>query len=211
MRGQKVLTWRNYPAGSAPAEGLPGTVEIERPTARPTLEGMVLVPFFQALIIGVVAGLLITWALVDWLEALAGWWPAGGVAVLACFGLSFVAKVASAEATLWTVERIIGQDLTGDKVIGKPEAHLVTITGPGASMLTPEERKRAQFITFIRAIAATGDTSRERFEASLGRGQYEEFRDALIHVGWARWIDPENHRLGWELIEDPEVIIEGVM
>jgi len=212
MRGQKVLTWRNYPAGSAPAEGLPGTVEIERPTARPTLEGMVLVPFFQALIIGVVAGLLLTWLLVDVLSWVDGWWPTWWVAVLTCFGLAFMVKVGACEATLWQVERIIGADITGDQVIGKPpEAHLVTLTGPGASTLTPEERKRAEFVSFVRGVEATGDGGYERWEPVLGRDTYTEFRDALLRCGLAEWGDVDNHRLGWRLTCPAEAIVQAVM
>jgi len=207
-----VVTWRNYQAGNAPTEGLPGTYEIERPTARPTLEGMVLVPLFQALIIGVTAGVLVTWLLVDVLEAVESWWPTWWVATLFCFGLAFVAKAANAEATLWTVERFIGTDLTGDRVVGKPpEAHLVTITGPGASRLTPEERKRAQFIQFVRAVEATGDGGYERWERVLGRERYLEFRDALLRAGLAQWRDPDNHRLGWRLTRSADEIIQAVM
>ena len=209
MRGHKVLTWRNYPAGSAPAEGPPGTVEIERPTARPTLEGMVLVPFFQAIIIGVTVGLLITWALVDWLKALDGWWPAGGLLVLACFGLAFVGKVANAEATLWTVERIIGADITGDQVVGKPSAHdHIIIAGPGASTMTPEERLRAEFTQFIQGCAV--DTSMRRWERIIGREKYQQWRNGLIRLGWAEWIKDDEPKQGWKLTRPPNEIIEAV-
>lgn len=185
--------------------------EVERPMARPTVEGHVVVPFCQAMIIGGTVGLLATWGLVE-LEVVRHWWPAGGLLMLAAFGLAFLVKVSSAEATLWTVERVIGADLDRDGTVGKPEDHdHIILAGPGPTTLTPAERKRGQFVTFVRAIGATGDTSRERFEGSLGRQRYEEFRNALIGSGLAQWVDPDNHRQGWELARDPAAIIQGVM
>lgn len=210
MRGRRVITWRRYQAGDAAAQELPG-YEVERPTARPTLESQVLVPLLQAMIIGLVGGLLSTWLLADLLEVVDGWWPSAGLLVLATFGLTFVAKVGAAEATLWVTERTLGVDLDRDGVVGKPEAHIVTVAGPGCSTLTPEERKRAKFVTFVRAVGVTGDGGYTRWERRLGRDRYLEFRDALLKTGLATWRDPDNHRLGWELTRPAEEIIRAVL
>lgn len=194
-------------AGEAPAGSW---YEVERPTGPPTVEGMVLVPLLQSLILGTVIGVLASWVLVEVLEV-AKWWPATGVLSLACFGIAFVFKCSGAEATLWMVERTIGMDLDRDGAVGRPEAHIVTVAGPGASRRTPEEQKRVELVTFVRAVGATGDSARERFEPTIGRARYEEFRDALLRAGLARWIDPGNHRLGWDLAKDPEEIVRGIM
>lgn len=213
MRGRRVTRWTQYYQSDGDAvQDLPG-YEVERPTARPTLEAQVLVPLFQAAVIGLVAGLLTTWLLVDVLDAVRSWWPAAGLLMLATFGLSFVAKVGAAEATLWSVERWLNADLSGDGVVGRPEpeAHIVTVIGPGASTLSPEERKRAKFITFIQGVEATGDGGYDRWEPVLGRDRYLEFRDALLRCGLATWRDPDNHRLGWDLTRSAEQIVKGVM
>jgi len=171
----------------------------------------VLVPFLQAFVIGVCAGLILTWLLVDVAKTAGSWWPSLGLAVVACFGLAFVSRVSSVEGTLWTVERVIGRDITGDKIVGPPphDDHII-IAGPNSSTLTKKERKRAQFIEFLRGCEATGDTGHQRWAPKLGRSRYEEFRDALIAGGVAEWRNPDNHRVGWSLTYPADEIIRRV-
>ena len=211
VRGRRVTAWRRYyQSDGAAVQDLPG-YEVERPVGKVTVAGQFIVPLLQATVIGITAGLLSTWCLADLLEVVDGWWPAAGVLILAAFGLAFASRMSASESTLWTVERVIGRDITGDDVIGDPQAHIVTITGPGASTSTPEERKRAKFVGFVRAVEASGDGGYERWEPVLGRDRYLEFRDALLRCGLATWRDPDNHRLGWELTRSAEQIVKAVM
>lgn len=176
---------------------MPSSIETERPIAQPSVSANVLVPFLQAIILSVSSSVPATWLLIE-AEVVKGWWPAWAVVAGLFFGIAFMRRSNAAEETLWVVERVLGVDLDGDKQVGEP----IIIQGT-----SPIQRKRADFMTFLRAIQATGDTSRERFESSLGRARYEEFRDVLLRAGLAEWRSDDNHRLGWDWIGNAEEVI----
>jgi len=206
MARRRAREYRTYMMGQAAGDVM-GGYEVERPRGSPTVEGMVLVPLLQSAITAVPLALLVTWGLIE-LDVTRRWWPILGVLAAGSFLLTFLIRCADAQSTLWTVERFIGQDLDGDDVVGDPD-HPIILANP-ARTTTPAERKRAEFVAFVRALA-TGDTSRGRFEDGLGRARYEEFRDALLQVGAAQWVDADNHRQGWELVADPADIVRAVM
>lgn len=185
---------------------------IEKPQRSPDVSSDVIVPFLQAMITALVLGTgLVTllwgiWAL--------PYWPTWPVATAGILVFAWIWRLAAVSETLWVSENILGLDLDRDGTVGRPVDHDHIIVAGAGSQLSDSERqqaqKRAQFVQFVRALS-TGDTSRERFEGTLGRQRYEEFRDALIGGKLARWVDPGNHRRGWTLVADPEGIIRGIM
>ncbi len=181
--------------------------EVERPIGQPTITSNVLVPFLQALITGLAGGLLVTWGAVM-AELVDGWWPLWPGPVGFLFSLTFLVKTGAAESTLWTVERFVGADLDGDEKVGKPEAHLVTIRGPEPKITTPEGKLRGEFVKFVRGCEH--DTAMARWEPILGREQYREWRDGLIKLGWAEWVN-RDRRQGWRLVRPVDEIIRAVM
>lgn len=193
---------------SGPDKPWPG-YEVERPMRQPSVASDVMVPFLQSIITGLIVGTGITTLL--WHLADAPFWGTWVIIASTSAVAAWLWRLGTVSETLWTVERIIGRDITGDDVVGKPEAHIVTVRGPGVSTLTPEERKRVEFIQFIRGIDATGDSTYRRWQHLLGRTKYEEFRDALLKTGLAEWIDESNHQRGWRLTMPGEAIITGIM
>lgn len=43
------------------------------------------------------------------------------------------------------------------------------------------------------------DTSRQHWEPMIGREQYRRWRDALVKVGWAEWINRDDQEKSWKL------------
>jgi hypothetical protein len=54
------------------------------------------------------------------------------------------------------------------------------------------------------------DTSGQRWEPTIGREQYRRWRDALIKVGWAEWINPRTQERSWRLARPASEIMEMV-
>ena len=54
------------------------------------------------------------------------------------------------------------------------------------------------------------DTSKGRWEPIIGREKYRRWRDALLKVGWAEWINPHEPRQGWRLARSASEIIAMV-
>ena len=53
------------------------------------------------------------------------------------------------------------------------------------------------------------------WEGELGREVYQDYRDTLIRIGWARWNSTRangkpNERRGWELTTDPAEILKRI-
>ena len=206
MKEQRAIPWRNYQAGNASSQEWPG-YEVQKPTRHPTIASDVAVPFLQAVITALVLGTAA--ATILWGFWAVPFFPTWQIASACAFVVSWLWRLGAATETLWAIERVLGTDITGDQVIGKPGEHdHIIIAGGGATTLTPIERKRAQFVEFLHGCEV--DTSMRRWEPILGRERYAEFRDALLHGGLAEWIDPDELRQGWRLTRPAEEIIETV-
>lgn len=68
-----------------------------------------------------------------------------------------------------------------------------------------EERDRHLPVYFI--LGCQVDTSKGRWEAIVGREKYNLWRDALIKVGWAEWINADEPRRGWRLTRTTSQIL----
>lgn len=213
MRRGKPRTrrYRRYSSGDAGAVDLP-IVEHHTPTRAPTFESDVIVPFMQALLLGLVIGsavALIAWAGFDvdpW-----PWWP---VCVAVVAGLALLQRLASVEDTLWQIESFLDVDLDGDDQIGEPPpaSHWpVTISGPQTAQAKQEAQQQRffdEFSAFIRGCEL--NTSARRWEKKIGRERYTAWRDKLIQLGWAEWNSAGNPQQGWALSHDADEIIEAV-
>ena len=68
-----------------------------------------------------------------------------------------------------------------------------------------EVRRRHLPLHFI--LGCRVDTSQERWEPMVGREQYRQWRDSLISVGWAEWVNPRKREEGWTLVRpSPEIM-----
>jgi hypothetical protein len=118
---------------------------------------------------------------------------------------------------LWAVEKLTGQDLDQNGVIGKPQERLI-IVNAAQGQVEAAQRENAQraseFARFVARLPVMG-TSQRTWESELGRLTYTEFRDALIRLGWARWLSVKpdgtpNERRGWELTVSAAEILERI-
>jgi hypothetical protein len=102
------------------------------------------------------------------------------------------------------------RDLDGDGEIGKPKKErerVVIVNAPqeqeDASRRMNTERA-SHFARFVAQIPARGTDTRT-WEGELGRPMYQEYRDALIRLGWAEWNSLQedgtpNEKRGWSLV-----------
>ncbi len=107
-------------------------------------------------------------------------------------------------------ERIVQIDVDGEGLKGPP-ARFVAIspyTGRQALARDSAERDREHLAEFIRGCAV--DTSLRRWEASISRETYQDYRDRLIDSGWAEWKQPGNERAGWRLTAPAEETSAGI-
>jgi hypothetical protein len=68
-----------------------------------------------------------------------------------------------------------------------------------------EGRPRHLPLHFI--LGCQVDTSKGRWEHVVGRELYGQWRDALIKVGWAEWINPHQPERGWRLVRPASEIM----
>jgi hypothetical protein len=111
---------------------------------------------------------------------------------------------------IWATETRPGQAT-------KTKDQVVLVNVPQAR---EEAAKRAraervnQFARFVGALEVRGTDSRT-WEPELGRPTYNEFRDVLLRMGWARWNSTKwngkpNERQGWSLVLPPGEILDRI-
>jgi hypothetical protein len=178
------------------------------------LEGDFLVPAAQAGLTGLLLGALLAallWLFVPDLEAhpLAIW--AG--ATLVIVAVAWLLLLVDTRKLLWNIERLTGQDLDGDQEIGRP-GHLVFVNRERAKQRAEKDRKEAEWRAFLGFVSRLGvkGTTLAVWESEIGRDRYNEFRDALIDYGFARWRSYKsngtpNTTQGWYLLDEPEDIL----
>lgn len=194
-----------------------GTTLEQRAPSRPAeLVADLLVPIGQAVFTGALLGGLVVfvasrtryegdlWAL--WL----------GVA-LAVATVTWVLLLMDSRRLLWALERATGLDINRDGTKGKPGERVV-IVGAARGQLKQQQEERAetqsQFARFVKGIPVKG-TDLRTWEPIMGRETYQDYRDALIRIGWARWRSigtdgKPRERQGWELVVDPEEILDRI-
>jgi hypothetical protein len=180
--------------------------------ARPaTFIGDVLVPGAQAAITGSLVGAALTIGVAlftDYEDNLLALWL--GLA-LGITTLAWVILLLDHRRLLWAVERLTGVDIDQDGSTGKPGAHLVWVNRQKANQRAEEARREAEWLIFLGFISRLGvkGTALATWEKELGRDRYNEFRDALVDYGLAKWRSYNangrpNTSQGWELVGTPE-------
>jgi hypothetical protein len=209
----------NYTWATGQAAGLPPSAGMTATApARPAAFGADLfVPIGQALVTGLLIGGLVAFLVA---RILPGWggvldlWLGLGLAIAA--GV-WVLLLRESRALLWQSEKILGVDLNGDGAKGPP-AERVIIANAAAGQREAAQREAAGnasgFARFVGALAVKG-TAERTWEPILTRPVYQQYRDVLIRLGWAKWksIDRDgrpNETKGWKLTQDPAEIIKRI-
>jgi len=209
-----VMRHHRYDETAAAPKGVdvgPGRwVRTQAPARAAGLVSDVAVPFLQSLLTGVLLG-----GVVSFVVSRSQWGGdvgilfVGLVLVVAC--LCWLVLLGQHRALLWATERLTGQDLDGDRQLGKPRERLVVVnaererrSNEGAA----QEARVSQFVDFVSRLPMRG-TSLRAWEKHLGRDVYCEYRDVLFRLGWAAWRS-DDQRQGWELVVPVEHILTRV-
>lgn len=190
-------------------QGLRPEVETVTPTRAADLVADLLVPLGQAVVTGVLLAALAVFLLgelapkldIDTLKLWAG-------LALAIAAVAWLVLLGQTRRLLWTVEKLTGLDLDRDGTSGTPKpAERVVIVNAGQAKQEADQRERADrvssFARFVSGLETRG-TSMGAWESDLGRDTYQDYRDALLRLGWARWKSVKqdgtaNERQGWVL------------
>lgn len=179
--------------------------------ARPaSTESDVVVPLLQSLITGVIVGLpagTFVALVCQW-----PWWSAPAIAVGVIIPAVWLHRLGAHTRALWTVERVIGRDLDGDRQVGPLPVHLeATITDRRRGHSTVWRTQFPGEARFLRRFAAAVDagtcTFSERDAVVCGYTQFEALRDQFLLNGWADWRNQAEHRQGVELTEAGEQLL----
>ena len=75
---------------------------------------------------------------------------------------------------------------------------------------TPAKRITRGHLPLHFILGCQADTSRAHWEPIVSAEQYHRWRDALIRVGWAEWINPREQGQGWRLARHAGQIMQTV-
>jgi hypothetical protein len=178
----------------------------------------VLVPVLQAAISGALLAALLVFVVSEVAPGFGGdllkvW----AITALAITAGAWLLLLGQTRRLLWTVERLTGQDLNRNGVIGKPQERLVIVNAAKSSQQSAqaENQERAEgFRDFVELLDVRG-TDLRAWEKRIGRETYQAYRDALIRLGWARWRSvaadgTPNTKQGWELTAEPSWILDRI-
>ena len=193
-------------------------VESATPARAADLVPDLLVPLAQALVTGAFLAGLVVFVLAEISPRFDGdllrvW----GFSALAISTVTWLILLGQTRRLLWAYEQWTGRDLDGNGKIGKPPERIVIINagqGQREAAQQDEAAQLSQFARFVAALPARG-TALRAWEAELGRDTYNEYRDALIRLGWARWNSMKadgtpNERQGWTLTLDAGEILRRI-
>lgn len=216
MNGQRFGEAMPWSPISVPSTAIPpgATLDREQPARPAGIVADLLVPLGQS----AVTGGLLAGVVVIGLGAVTDW--RGGELLRLWFGLALGVTSAAwllllqeTRRLLWGIERLAGRDLDGDRTVGKPRERLVLVNADKSAAVettTDAAERRSQFAQFVEALPIRG-TAERAWIPVLGRGQYVEYRDTLIRLGWARWTSKGTRRKGaggWELTTTPATILD---
>lgn len=202
------IVWRSWPLGDGP--GAPGVVELQQPARVPSIEADWSVPFLQAVTTGVVGGSAVA-AVVGLLWHVGLWlvWPAS-IAIMA--GAGWIWRMAATSETLFRTEQVVIEAQPEPPKQAQPG--LLMLNAPAARADVADQvgqAERAQevndLVDFVRHCATIGTSESALGIRPSGRAAYIERRNVLLELGAARWRDPGNKRLGWELAITPAAAV----
>ena len=180
----------------------------------------VTIPFYQALISGLLAGILIAILI----------YAFGGSAKYILFGLLITWVVVTGIVWLillsnwrelvWNMEAQLGMDLTGDQVIGRPGDEDIPIVEVWLNSTDGRQQQRAQLPAseselrqlaqgiLLKNLLFTEDAWTGRGKL-FSQGRFQELRQAFIEKGWASWIDPLEHRTGVQITPPGRAVLRS--
>jgi hypothetical protein len=175
-----------------------------------------LLPFGQAVTTGILIGTLLTLVL-TWLSFPAAWWQVWITATLVTTTVAWLLLLGEHRRLMWSVERVLGADLDGDGVKGEPDERVVLVNSEQSRQIEAEReatRRVSQFAQFVAQIPVRGTAART-WEREIGRDRYQEYRAALLRMGWAKWNSTKpdgssNERRGWSLTVPPEDVLRRI-
>lgn len=125
---------------------------------------------------------------------------------------------------LWVIEKIVQQDLDGDKVIGKPKTQPIpleiNVKNEKGSVLKQlridlppdvEEgtfQEWADMVVSGKSLAIGNWTGKNK---PFTRAAYENFLDSMTEGGIVRWVDTSNRSLGRELTPHGKLSLKGYL
>jgi hypothetical protein len=184
-------------------------VERRTPTRTPDLRADVLVPFWQTVITGLVA--FVVMGLLAW--ACAWSWRVPVVITALIVGYTWWARLRLVDALLWRIESASGRDVNRDGRIGKPLRGPVLVNPHAARervqrlhTARASEEQRHDLLVFAARCHTVGTSESAHGVKASGpdRRRYVERRDALFALGLARWKVAGRPNAGWELAIDAE-------
>jgi hypothetical protein len=118
---------------------------------------------------------------------------------------------------LRVVETLTGLDLDRDGHVGKPKERVVIVNAARGQVEAAQRenaQRQSQFARWVAQLPTRGTAART-WERELGRETYQEWRDSLIRLGWAKWNSlradgTPNERKGWTLVLPAAEILRRV-
>ena len=153
-----------------------------------SVEGDVAVPLAQALVSGLLLALLVTGVA----------WGFFGLSFAPVFMVSLAVGVIATwfwrldvvTSTLWAIEELIGDDITGDKIVGKPPAvHLEITRGNKTEFAEIDGIGDHQRLRKFAILALTNRLNERMTHTEFGwtRDHWQGVRDDMISRQWATW------------------------
>lgn len=180
----------------------------EEPTQIATVESHFTVPLLWALATGGFAALVVLPLFI--LFAPDAFWVALWIGAVAA-GIMWLNRMWGLDIVLWKAETIIGRDVTGDGVVGRPEATVIH------ARVEHEDRKpqdlflefdlpKETVIELARAALADSELKKNKiilpereWKGRVSPDKLRTFKHDLVKFGLAEWKDAEQPHLGCKL------------
>lgn len=171
----------------------------------------VTVPFYQSLITGLLAGILV--AILIYAFGGTNKYILIGFAVtwVVVTGIVWLLLLQNWRELVWNMEQQFGVDLTGDQVIGPPLAIQAEVSRNGGQSRHYADLSGSYLLRFFEAILAGEDISEARWTPArngFSKSDYWSTISGLIRLGVLRWKNMDSHPQGVILTDDGEEILE---
>ena len=168
------------------------------------------VPFYQSLITGLLAGILV--AILIYAFGGKSKYILIGFAVtwVVVTGIVWLLLLQNWRELVWNMEQQLGVDLTGDQVIGQPLTIRAEVSRNGGHNKHFTDLSGSYLARFFDAILAGEDISEARWTPArngFSKSDYWSTISGLIRIGVLRWKNEDAHPQGVLLTEDGEEIL----
>lgn len=171
----------------------------------------VTIPFYQSLISGLLAGVLVA-ILLYALGVNAKWIFVGfALTVVAVTAIVWWVRLRDWQSLIWNMEQQMGIDLTGDQIVGPPVAIRAEVSRNGGANKTYADLQGTYLIDFLDAILAGEPITEARWtpqKNGFSKNEYWRNVSALIRNGVLRWNNEQAHDQGVSLTPDGRDILK---